>query len=94
MDEIIKSEKEEEEGGIISQERWKQLKYLNQIIFCYCKLIICLTVLCSKQRAMFCMAVCYSANVGGTGTVIGSTPNLLFIEYLEVTFNCHFNLHK
>ncbi len=29
------------------------------------------------------MTICYSANVGGTGTVIGSTPNLAFTEYLE-----------
>ena len=33
---------------------------------------------------MLAMTVCYSANVGGTGTVIGSTPNLAFTEYLEV----------
>ena len=35
-------------------------------------------------RAMLAMSVAYSANVGGTGTVIGSTPNLAFTEYLEV----------
>ncbi len=34
-------------------------------------------------RALLAMTICYSANVGGTGTVIGSTPNLAFTEYLE-----------
>ncbi len=36
---------------------------------------------------MLAMSICYSANVGGTGTIIGSTPNVAFIEYLEVSEN-------
>jgi len=34
-------------------------------------------------RAMLAMGICFSANTGGTGTIIGSTPNLAFSEYLE-----------
>lgn len=34
-------------------------------------------------RAMLAMAVCYSANVGGTGTLVGTPPNVILIEYLE-----------
>ncbi len=36
-----------------------------------------------KTRAMLALSICYSANVGGTATIIGSTPNLAFVEYLD-----------
>ena len=40
----------------------------------------------SKIRPMLCMSVCMSANVGGTGTVIGTGPNLVAVELLKQTF--------
>ena len=33
---------------------------------------------------MLALTICYSANIGGTGTVIGTAPNVIFMEYLEV----------
>ena len=40
----------------------------------------------SKIRPMLCMSVCMSANVGGTGTIIGTGPNLVAIEILKQNF--------
>ncbi len=37
-----------------------------------------------RMRAMLAMAICFSANVGGTGTIIGTPPNLVMVEFLEV----------
>ncbi len=37
-----------------------------------------------KTRAMLAMTVSYSALIGGTGTIIGTPPNLLLMEFLEV----------
>lgn len=40
----------------------------------------------SKIRPMLCMSVCMSANVGGTGTIIGTGPNLVAVEILKQNF--------
>ena len=42
-----------------------------------------LTKASRERKIMFLMAIAYSANVGGTGTVIGTTPNPILIENLD-----------
>ena len=43
----------------------------------------------STVRPMLCMSVCMAANVGGTGTIIGTGPNLVAIGILTDTFGPH-----
>ena len=38
--------------------------------------------LTAKQKTMMMLAVAYSANIGGTGTIIGTPPNLILMEFM------------
>ncbi len=42
-----------------------------------------------RLRAMLAMALAYSANVGGTGTIIGTPGNLVFMEAMDSSFSDH-----
>eukprot|EP00092_Neocalanus_flemingeri_P015230 GFUD01016459.1.p1 GENE.GFUD01016459.1~~GFUD01016459.1.p1 ORF type:complete len:521 (+),score=103.80 GFUD01016459.1:27-1565(+) len=35
-----------------------------------------------KEKTMMMLAVAYSANIGGTGTIIGTPPNLILMEFM------------
>jgi len=35
-----------------------------------------------KEKIMMMLAVAYSANIGGTGTIIGTPPNLILMEFM------------
>ena len=35
------------------------------------------------EMMMMMLAITYSANVGGTGTLIGTAPNLILVEFLS-----------
>ena len=37
----------------------------------------------SDRRAMLAMAVCISANIGGTATIIGAAPNVVCITNMD-----------
>ncbi|XP_023339822.1 solute carrier family 13 member 5 [Eurytemora carolleeae] len=36
-----------------------------------------------KHRTMMLLSVAYAANVGGTGTIIGTPPNMILMEFLQ-----------
>ena len=36
-----------------------------------------------RLRPLFALSIAFSANVGGTGTIIGTPPNLVLMEYLD-----------
>ena len=36
-----------------------------------------------STRAMLAMAICFSANIGGTGTLVGTGSNVVMTEYLN-----------
>ena len=36
-----------------------------------------------QHRTMMMLAVAFSANIGGTATLIGTPPNLIMYEYLS-----------
>jgi len=38
--------------------------------------------LAAKEKKMMMLAVAYSANIGGTGTIIGTPPNLILMEFM------------
>jgi sodium-dependent dicarboxylate transporter 2/3/5 len=38
---------------------------------------------------MLALSLCYSANVGGTATIIGTPGNLVFMETLDSSFKDH-----
>ena len=42
-----------------------------------------------KLRAMLAMSVCFAANIGGTGTTIGTGPNLVLLGNLDDKFKGH-----
>ena len=39
--------------------------------------------LAPAERRMLLLSVAYSANVGGTGTIIGTPPNLILMEFMS-----------
>ena len=43
----------------------------------------------SKLKAMLAMSICMSANIGGTGTTIGTGPNLILVGNLNTIFPDH-----
>jgi len=43
----------------------------------------------SKQQTMMFLALAYSANIGGTGTIIGTPPNLILVGFLTSQFPEH-----
>ena len=39
----------------------------------------------------FCLSITYSASIGGTGSLVGTTPNLLLKGYYDKVSNLHSN---
>ena len=42
-----------------------------------------------QEKRMMYLSIAYSANVGGTGTIIGTPPNLILMDYLSSQYADH-----